>query len=64
MQHLYISNVDAPDLIRMGDGESAKQIGHLVLRRAQLGEVLLRVYRNDVHLAHQPADALRTYKEP
>ena len=62
MQHRYISNVDAPDLIGTGDGESAKQIGHLVLRRTQFGEVPLRVNRDDVHLAHQPADALRTYK--
>ena len=64
VQHRYIGDINAPDLIGTGDGESAKQIGHLVLRRAQLGEALLRVYRNDVHLAHQPADALRTYKEP
>ena len=63
VQHRYISNVDAPDLIGTGDGESAKQIGHLVLRRTQFGEVPLRVNRDDVHLAHQPADALRTYKE-
>ena len=64
VQHGYINNVDAPDLIWTGDGESAKQIGHLVLWRAQLGEVLLRINRNDVLLTHQPADALRAYKDP
>ena len=63
VQHRYIGDVNAPDLVRTGDGESAKQIGHLVLRRTQLGEVLLRVYCNDVHLAHQSADALGTHKE-
>ena len=64
MQHRYIGDVNAPDLIGTDDVESTEQIGHLVLWRTQLGEVLLRVYCNDVHLAHQPADALRTYKEP
>ena len=64
VQHRYIGDINAPDLIGTGDSELAKQIGHLVLWCARLGEVLLRVYCNDVHLAHQPADTLRTYKEP
>ena len=62
VQHRYIGDVDAPDLVGTDDGELTKHIRHLVLWCARLGEVLLRVYRRDVHLAHQPADALRTCK--
>ena len=54
--HRNIGNVDAPEMVRTGDGKSVKQIGHLVLWCARLGEVLLlRVNRNDIHLAHQLA---------
>ena len=63
VKHRYICNVDAPDLIGTGDVKSAKQIGHPVLRLALFGQVLLRIYSIDAHLAHQPADTLRPDEE-
>ena len=64
VQHRYIGDVNAPDIIGTGDVEPTEQVRHPVLRLAKLGQVFLRIYGCDVHLAHQPADTLRTDKEP
>ena len=64
VQHRYIGDVNAPDMIGTGDVEPTEQVRHPVLRLAKLGQVFLRIYGCDVHLAHQPADTLRTDKEP
>lgn len=58
VQHRYIGNVYAPHLVGAGDLHASQQIRHPVLRFAELREVLLRIYRSDAHLAHQPAHPL------
>ena len=63
VQHRYIGDVNAPDLIGTGYFEATEQIGHPVLRLAELGQALPRVYRGDAHLAHQPADTFRADNE-
>ena len=63
VQHRYVGDVDAPDLIGPGDGKSSQQVGHPVLWLAQLGQALPRVYGGDAHLPHQPADTLRADNE-
>ena len=63
VQHRYIGDVNAPDLIGTGYFEATEQIGHPVLRLTKSGQAFPRVYRGNAHLAHQPADTFGTDNE-